>query len=215
MAKDWSGNVRTTWAQLGASNHTDEDREENDYYATEPKAVELLMNEETFDGTIWENCCGEGHLAEPMKARGYEVISTDLIDRGYGRGGYNFFDCKECLGDNIVTNPPYKFSIEWVLHSLELLQPGKKLALFLPIQFFESDSRYKKIFKKFPPKTVYIAVNRLLCAKNGDFYERDDTGNVIYKKDGTPKTISSAKAYAWFVWVKGEYGDIKVKFINT
>ena len=43
MAKDWSGNVRTTWAQLGASNHTEEDREENDYYATEPKAVELLM----------------------------------------------------------------------------------------------------------------------------------------------------------------------------
>ena len=45
------------------------------------------MDNETFEGTIWENCCGEGHLAEPMKARGYEVISTDLIDRGYGRGG--------------------------------------------------------------------------------------------------------------------------------
>lgn len=97
MAKDWSGNVRTTWAQLGASNHTEEDREENDYYATEPKAVELLMNEETFDGTIWENCCGEGHLAKPMKARGYEVISTDLIDRGYGRGGITSSTAKNVL----------------------------------------------------------------------------------------------------------------------
>ena len=202
MAKDWSGNVRTTWAQLGASNHTDEDREENDYYATDPKAVELLMENETFDGSVWENCCGEGHLAEPMKANGYDVVCTDLIDRGYGRGGIDFFKCEEALGDNIVTNPPYKFCIEWVEHSLELLQDGKKLALFLPLQFFESDERYKRIFSKFPPQTVYVASHRILCGKNGDFYERDEDGNIIYKKNGEPKMLSSAKAYAWFVWIK-------------
>ena len=211
---DWRGNVRTTWGQLGASNHTEHDRMDHDYYATEPLAVELLMDEEQFDGTIWENCCGEGHLSKPMEARGYTVVSTDLIDRGFGQGGIDFFECTESLGDNIVTNPPYKFAKDWVVHSLELLKPGKKLALFLPIQFFESQERYS-IFKLTPPATVYVAVNRLLCGYGGDFRARDKKGNIIYNKNGTAKKLASARCYAWFVWVKDNYSDIKVKFINT
>ena len=163
---DWTGNSRTQWSQLGASSHTEHDRMENDYYATEPKAVELLMDEEKFEGSIWENCCEAGHLSKPMEARGYTVVSTDLIDRGFGQGGIDFFECTESLGDNIVTNPPYKFAKEWVVHSLKLLNPGKKLALFLPIQFFETQERYP-IFKNTPPKTVYMAVKRLVCGYGG------------------------------------------------
>jgi len=37
--KDWTGNNNSIYKTLGASNHTDEDREVNDYYATEPKAI--------------------------------------------------------------------------------------------------------------------------------------------------------------------------------
>ena len=33
---------------LGASNHTDKEREINDYYATEPRALELLLEKEKF-----------------------------------------------------------------------------------------------------------------------------------------------------------------------
>lgn len=58
--KDWTGNKKTTFVTLGASNHTDHDRAEHDYYATEPKAVEELMKVEKFNGSIWENCCGGG-----------------------------------------------------------------------------------------------------------------------------------------------------------
>lgn len=38
--KDWVGNYQSIYRVLGASNHTDKDREPNDYYATEPKAME-------------------------------------------------------------------------------------------------------------------------------------------------------------------------------
>lgn len=214
MNKDWSGNVRTTWATLGASNHSDHDREEHDFYATEPKAAYLLLQEERFEGTIWENCCGMGHLSEPMKAQGYTVISTDLIDRGYGQGGVDFFKCTETMGDNIVTNPPYKFAKKWVEHSLRLLKDGKKLALFLPIQFLESADRYSLLHDS-PPRTVYCASNRLLCAMNGDFRAKDKQGNVEYDRNGNPKIMSSAKFYAWYVWEKGNYSNIEVKFINT
>lgn len=104
--KDWTGNKKTTFVTLGASNHTDHDRAEHDYYATEPKAVEELMKVEKFNGSIWENCCGEGHLSEPMIKAGYDVVSTDLVDRGYGEGNIDFFKCNKTLADNIVTNPP-------------------------------------------------------------------------------------------------------------
>lgn len=211
--KDWTGNKKTTFVTLGASNHTDHERAEYDYYATEPLAADLICGVETFNGAIWENCCGEGHLSKRFEELGYKVVSTDLIDRGYGKGGIDFFKCKETLAPNIVTNPPYAFSKEWTLHSLELLPEGGKLALFLPIQFLESDGR-RDLFKNYPPQTVYVCVNRVLCGMNGDFTAKDKQGNTIYNKDGNPKRMSSAKCYAWFVWEKGYQGDTKIKWIN-
>lgn len=88
MSKDWTGNKATTWAVLGASNHVPEERKTHDYYATDPKAAKLLMEVETFSRNIWECACGEGHLAKEFEKAGYTVKATDLIDRGYGRGGW-------------------------------------------------------------------------------------------------------------------------------
>lgn len=215
MKKDWTGNQKTTFVTLGASNHTDHDRAEHDFYATEPLAVEELLKVEKFNGSIWENCCGMGHLSEPMTKAGYDVISTDLIDRGYGKGGIDFFECTKSLGDNIVTNPPYSVALEWTEHCLDLLRRGKKLALFLPIQFLESEKRVK-LFSERPPVRIWVASNRLLCGINGDFSAKDKNGNTLFNKDGTEKRMSSAKCYAWFVWEVGNY-DIKpeIGWINT
>lgn len=49
MAKDWTGNSRSSHATLGARNYALNEREENDFYATEPKALELLLERETFN----------------------------------------------------------------------------------------------------------------------------------------------------------------------
>lgn len=51
---DWTGNKNSIYMTLGASNHTAKEREENDYYATEPAAVELLLELEKFSHYIWE-----------------------------------------------------------------------------------------------------------------------------------------------------------------
>lgn len=82
--KDWTGNGKSVHAVLGASNHSDSERQEHDYYATDPKAMELLLAEETFSPIIWEPACGEGHLAKVLEGHGHNVFSTDLIYRGYG-----------------------------------------------------------------------------------------------------------------------------------
>lgn len=84
MTKDWTGNHASAHAILGARNFATEEREINDYYATEPKAAHLLMGVETFSPLVWECACGEGHLAREFEAAGYHVYASDLIDRGYG-----------------------------------------------------------------------------------------------------------------------------------
>lgn len=85
--KDWTGNYHSVCGCLGAHNECNEDREENDYYATQPIAGEWLTKIENLDENIWECACGEGHLSKVFVNKGHNVKSTDLIDRGYGRGG--------------------------------------------------------------------------------------------------------------------------------
>lgn len=52
MSKDWIGNQNSIYKTLGASNHTANEREANDYYATEPKALELLLELEQFSPRV-------------------------------------------------------------------------------------------------------------------------------------------------------------------
>ena len=106
--------MNSIYRTLGASNHTEKEREQHDYYATEPKAMELLLAEEQFAPVIWECACGEGHLSKVLEANGYEVISTDLVYRGFGDSEPLDF-LKETLDNfegDIITNPPYKY---WIL----------------------------------------------------------------------------------------------------
>lgn len=64
--KDWTGNNKSIFTRNGASNHTTEERQIDDYYATEPKATQLLCDVEHFSPTVWECACGEGHMSEVL-----------------------------------------------------------------------------------------------------------------------------------------------------
>ena len=188
--RDWIGNASVRNCNLRSAN-----AEKNDYYATEPKAVELLLKEEKFQHKVFEPACGEGHISEVLKENGYCVCSSDLIDRGYGEV-VNFFDCESIgKGIDIITNPPYKYAKEFVEHSLKITESGTKIAMFLKLTFLEGKGR-RELFKNNPPKVVYVSSSRLQCGKNGCF-------------DGT-----SMVAYAWFVWENGYKGDTIIKWIN-
>lgn len=194
--KDWVGNVNSIYSTLGASNHSRTDRQNDDYYATEPKAMELLLAEETFAPKVWECACGGGHLSRVLEGHGYDVLSTDLIYRGYGRQE-DFLKAEGGFDGDIITNPPYKFALEFVKKALSLVPEGNKAAMFLKLTFLEGKGR-KQFFLDNPPKTVYVSSSRLICAMNGDF------GTIT----------SSAVAYAWFVWEKGYAGEPVIRWIN-
>jgi hypothetical protein len=57
------------------------------YYPTPPRGARALLARESFKGVLWECACGDGAISRILEAAGFEVISTDLVDRGYGRGG--------------------------------------------------------------------------------------------------------------------------------
>ena len=198
MAKDWTGNSRSSHATLGARNYALNEREENDFYATEPKALELLLERETFNKDIWECACGDGHLAKVLESHGYNVRATDLVQRNYGRGGYDFLEISTVWKGDILTNPPYKYAQEFVEKSMEIIEDGNRVAMFLKIQFLEGKAR-RKMFEKYPPKLIYVSSSRLHCALNGEFEK--------YSK-------SSPICYAWYIWEKGFTGEPTIRWFN-
>ncbi len=197
---DWTGNQNSVYKTLGATNHTDKERESNDYYATEPKAIDVLLSAEEIRGTVWECACGAGHLSKRLKDFGYTVISTDLIDRGYGKSPVDFLKQEESLATNIITNPPYKYAQEFVEKAIELVPDGGKVAMLLRVLFLEGQKR-KSLFEKYPPNNIYISSSRLMCAKNADF-------------EGMKANGGSAVAYAWFVWQKNIKSETILKWVN-
>ncbi|MCI5777522.1 MAG: hypothetical protein MR215_07875 [Bacteroidales bacterium] len=195
--KDRKGNSRSTFATLGASTHSDHNREENDYYATDPKAAKLLLDIEPELTDIWEPACGDGHLAGVFAEYNKLAAATDLIDRGYGKPNVDFLQSSHHHNGDIVTNPPFRYALEFAQKSLDLIPEVRKVAMFLRIQFLEGKAR-RKFFDEYPPKTVYVATSRIKCAMNGDF----------------ESTKGSAALYAWFVWQKGWKGETVIRWIN-
>ena len=161
---------------------------------------------------------GEGNLSSVLIARGYGVVSSDLIDRGYGMT-MNFLTTdftddieyytvdelwkpkkmkgfKRRIEVDILTNPPYKYALDFVKHALDILENGYYAIFFLKIQFLEGKERYI-FFKENPPKYVYVHSGRQKCAINNEF----------------EKVKSSAVCYAWFMWEKGYKGDTIIRWI--
>ena len=164
MTKDWVGNKKSTFVTLGASNHSMRPRQEHDYYATDPKAIDALHTILPLkDLEVWEPACGGGHLSKRMKQFDAIVTSTDLYDRGYGDTGIDFFEVDELIAPIIITNPPYKYASEFLEHSMKL--GADKVALFLKITFLEGQKR-RKLFEKYPPKTVAVFSKRIQVAIN-------------------------------------------------
>ena len=193
--KDWTGTSESAFKMLGASNHCDDEREENDYYATDPKAIDMLMSKESFNKNIWEPAAGGGHLSKRLKEYGYNVKQSDIIQRVEGVEIIDFLKTNETFDGDIITNPPYKYCTEFILKALELIKEGNKIAMFLKLQTLEGQERYKKIFSKYPPRKIYVFIKRIQCAKNG-----------LFKG-------SSAVCYAWFIREKGYKGHTIIDWL--
>lgn len=197
--KDWTGNSNSVFKTLGASNHCKEERQNEDYYATDPIAAEWLLKIEDIpkNKTIWECSSGEDHIANVFIKNGYNVRTSDIIKRTETTEQLDFLSQNEKWNGNIITNPPYSKALEFVEKAMEIITEGNNVIMFLKLQFLEGKKR-KELFKKYPPKTVWISSSRLKCAKNGNFEDMD----------------GSSVAYAWYIWEKGYKGQTILKWFN-
>ena len=168
------------------------DRQKDDYYATPPHATQALLDVETFDGSIYEPCCGEGHIAKVLEENGYDVEAADLIDRGYGKSNLDFLLENE-KRDNIITNPPFKNSVDFAKNSLWLAD--KKIALFLKLAFLEGVGR-RDFFKTHPPIRIWVFSRRVNLMKNGEASKH-----------------SSLMCFAWFIWEKNYEGKPQIGWL--
>lgn len=184
----------------GKSYKSSKPRVDFDYYATPYKATEALLDRETFAPVIWDPAAGGGHILEVANQRGYGVTGSDVVIRDPDFS-YNDFLLQSAESKidycDIITNPPYKQSAEFVVHALRILAPGRKVAMLLPLTFLESKKR-AKLFENAPPHTVYVFQSRIHCWPDGD-------PNLV--------TNHSSVAYAWYIWHVGEKTDPIIKWI--
>jgi hypothetical protein len=128
-----------------------------------------------------------GHIAKVLDAQGILSRATDLYDYGYGEAGIDFLNYSGEWHGDIVTNPPYSLTTEFMLKCLSICD--SKVGLFLPTRYLASVAR-GRIYRACPPKIAYIySARSVSCWKNGE-----------------PLDVSSAVDYMWLVWEKGTTG---------
>ncbi len=172
------------------SNTDDYSREKDDFYPTPERATLDLLAVEKFEGDVWEPACGDGAISRPFEAAGYHVISSDLVNRGYGENRIDFLMEYKSRAPNIVTNPPFKLAVPFVRQAVRLTTG--KVAMLLKIAFLEGIER-AELFKATPLARVHVFSRRLAFVPGGSIEAR--------KLDG-----GGMMAFAWFVWEHGYTG---------
>lgn len=165
-----------------------------DFFPTPAWATHALVDNERFDGDIWESACGNGAMTRVLETAGNQVRSSDLYDRGFGEIGIDFTTTRE-RADNIVTNPPYNSAEGFVRSGVKLA--GKKFALLLRLAFLEGANRANTIFSECPPSRVWV------------FSER-----ITFYMHGATAKGSGTTAYAWFVWDKDAPEGTELKWFK-
>lgn len=151
-----------------------------DFFPTPAWATHALIDNEKFDGDIWECACGDGSMSRVLELTGQQVRSSDLHKRGFGEAGVDFLSASQAT-DNIVTNPPYNSAEGFVRAGTKLAK--RKFALLLRLAFLEGANRANTIFSQTPPSRVWV------------FSER-----ITFYPAGAEVKGSGTTAYAWFVW---------------
>lgn len=128
-------------------------RRESDWYPTPPECVVALLDRWPVAGTVWEPMAGNGCLVAAMKARGLDVVATDLYDRGTDVLVLeDFLTVETRRADVIVTNPPFLIAAEVIEHAHRL--GVSRMALLLKSTYWHAAKR-SPLFDAYPPRWIF------------------------------------------------------------
>lgn len=156
------------------------------------------------DTLFVDSSVGTGILLHDIEEQYANTIGYDIVDRGYPDVIIqDWLTVKEIPNPKnnhkvIVQNPPFKLALEFVQHSLELLNNGELLFSLHRIQFLEGVERFENLYKnKYKrPKYVFIFTKRVSCIAP----DIENKGK-------------NAVCFAWFMWQKGYRGSTQIKWI--
>lgn len=177
-------------------------RAANEFYPTPPEATRAFLTAETFDGSIWEPACGKGHIAKELIAHGYETVSTDLADYGYGDGQCDFLDTDIPRAKHIITNPPYGRGLAdaFVKKSLaHIAVTGGRAAMLINLASLAHPTRHSSFIKRRPAR-IYI-LDECICYPNGD------------PRQATDRTRQHR--YCWAVWTAAPTDQTVTDWLTT
>lgn len=199
---------------LGA--HSTTERAKDDFYQSSTEIANALFEcvkagikrndlyaEGLEETVIIDSSVGTGTLLKPFRYKCWSLIGYDIADRGYKFVSVqNWLTVKEIPNPRnkpkvIVQNPPFKLALEFVQHSLDLLNKGELLFSLHRLLFLEGGERFGKLYgNKQKPKYVFVFANRVSCI----------TPDIENKG-------KNAVCFAWFMWQKGYRGSTQIKWI--
>lgn len=151
---------------------------------------------------VHDPCCGSGRIPLTAEKFGYTASGSDLVDRGYGEGGLDFFERTGPYGKDValVLNPPGggnqdpTLANRIVMHALML---ADEVAVLVPVGFQCSMWRRDNLFSVFRPRLVLAIADRPSMPPGG---------TDIAAKGGTVD-------YCWVYWEPGYSGPIEWRTI--
>jgi hypothetical protein len=180
----------------GSGQHTYEARGV-ECYETPPAAVHALLRAEELPRRIWEPACGPGNITNVLLDQQYNVVSSDIVDYGWGHEVVDFLKIRRGTYTDraIVTNPPYKLAQKFVEKALEL---SPLVVMLLRLAFLESQRR-SHILEESGLARVHVFRKRL---------------PMMHRRGWNGRKASSAIPFAWFVWERGYTGPTTIDRIS-
>ena len=171
-----------------------------EFWYQEPEGVtEKLMWEVKFRGPVHDPCCGEGHIPLVAQRFGYQATGSDIVDRGFGVGGVDFF-ADMTPRETLIFNPPSgrnqdpTLSTRFILHALEV---AEEVAAIVPVPMLCGQWRRDNLYRPHPRRYVLTLAERPSMPPGG---------RGIPAKNGTMD-------YCWIVWVRGYAGPTELRSI--
>jgi hypothetical protein len=156
-----------------------------------------LLQVEQLPKRIWEPACGPGSISRVLLAHGYNIVSSDLIDYGWGHETVDFLAVPKRTYTNraIVTNPPYQWAQQFVEKALEV---SPLVIMLMRLAFYESDRR-SHILENCGLARIHVFRKRL---------------PMMHRKDWEGPKANSGMAFGWFVWDRNHVGPTTIDRIS-
>lgn len=169
-------------------------RREADFYRTHPSLVWQLLDAMSFEGAIFDPCCGAGDIVQACRDIGFEAWGHDL-----NTDGEDFLKSTS-LCDTIITNPPYSLALEFILHAKKVCRD--RFCFLLPLTYLQGKERFDLVWmdEAFPLAWVLP-------------FTRYPMLGAAPRDDG--KYPTGMQAYAWFLWQKDWDNSPRIRWLDN